>query len=123
MPMWAATRLAPSSSPLATEGETAVTALAWSPSARYAIAATTDESTPPQNATTAWPSAATRASSRSSMGLTHCLPPDHFHRGVGDAGGALAVGVLGGEVDDLAFEAADLDPHRFAGDLDREEVP
>src|SRR3954451_22476145 len=108
MPMCAATRCAPSSSPAATAGETAVTASARSPSARYAIAATTDESTPPENATTAWPSAATSASSRSSMGLTHRLAPDDFDGRVGDAGGTFAVGVLGREVDDLAVAPTDL---------------
>ena len=48
---------------MATAGETAVTASALSPSARWASAATTDESTPPENATTTLPSSAMRASS------------------------------------------------------------
>src|SRR3712207_285661 len=120
--MWRATRSAPSSSPVATDGDTAVTALALSPSARYAMAATTDESTPPENATTARPRAATRCSSRSSMGLTHRLGPHDLDRRVGDAGGPLAVRVLRGEVDDLAVQPADLDPDGLPGDLDREEL-
>src|SRR4051794_29311697 len=126
MPMWCATRLAPSSSPCATAGETAVTARARSPSVRWAIAATTELSTPPENATTALPSAATRASSAPKgsdplglgMGCGEGLRPDRLDGGVGDAGGALAVGVLGGEVDHAAVEAADLDAHGLARDLD-----
>ena len=56
---------APSSSPAATAGDTAVTASARGPSARAATAATSDESTPPENATTALP---WRATLRSSVG-------------------------------------------------------
>src|SRR3954452_17567436 len=118
--MCSATRRAPSSSPCATEGETAVTASAPSPSARCASAATTDESTPPENATTTDPSGAIRASSRPSMALTQRFGPHDLHRLARDAGGPLTVGVLGGEVDDLAVEAADLDAHGFARDLDGE---
>src|SRR5688500_7004477 len=118
MPMCFATLRAPSSSPVATAGETAGAARAVSPSARWAIAATTDESTPPEKATTAWPRAATRASSRSSMRLTHRHTPHDLDRGVGDLRRALAVGVLGREVDDLAVQPADLDADGLAGDLD-----
>ena len=65
IPTAAATRLAPSSSPVASAGETAVTASARSPSARAASAATRDESTPPENATTALPRRPMRPSSSS----------------------------------------------------------
>ena len=51
MPTARATSRAPSSSPVASAGETAVTASARSPSARAASAATRDESTPPEKAT------------------------------------------------------------------------
>src|SRR4051812_47660032 len=108
MPMWAATRCAPSSSPAATLGDTAVTASALSPSARWAIAATTEESTPPEKATTASPSAAMRASSASSMGLAHRLRPHGLRRRAGDAGGAFDVGVFGGEVHDPAVQSSHL---------------
>src|SRR5689334_15391889 len=101
--MCAATRRAPSSSPAATLGETAVTASAFAPSARCAIAATTEESTPPENATTTVPSGCTRASSSllkesdplcTVMGLAEGSGPHGLDRLTGGAGGALAVGVL-----------------------------
>src|SRR4051794_33652717 len=127
IPIAAATRRAPSSSPAATDGETAVTASAWSPRARAASAATTDESTPPENATTAEPSTRNRPSSLvkgsdplcTVIGRGQGSCPDRLGGCVDDAGGALAVGVLGGEVDDAPVEAADFDPDRLAGDLDR----
>jgi hypothetical protein len=53
IPTAAATPRAPSSSPVARAGETAVTANARSPSARAASAATSEESTPPEKATIA----------------------------------------------------------------------
>ena len=53
IPIARATARAPSSSPVASAGDTAVTASARSPSTRAAIDATNDESTPPENATSA----------------------------------------------------------------------
>src|SRR5262249_55776243 len=99
--MCLATRRAPSSSPSATAGATGVTARARSPSASYASAATTDESTPPLNATTA-------LSSCSSMRRRHRLRPDDLHGRVGDPRGALAIGVLGRDVDDLPVQPPEL---------------
>ena len=55
IPIALATPRAPSSSPVASAGDTAVTASARSPRARAASAATSDESTPPENATTQLP--------------------------------------------------------------------
>ena len=67
MPMAAATVRAPSSSPLASAGETAVTASARSPSTRAEAAATSEESTPPEKATRALGVVAIAASSSASV--------------------------------------------------------
>src|SRR4051794_12549928 len=108
--MCAATRRAPSSSPSATLGETAVTASARSPRARYASAATTDESTPPENATTALPSEVKGSGPLSTgMGFAQGLGPDRLDGRVGGARDALAVGVLGRQVHHAPVEPADLD--------------
>src|SRR3954468_22236662 len=117
--MWAATRRAPSSSPDATEGDTAVTASARSPSARWASAATTLESTPPENATTARPSSAIRASSSAVIVRRRQRSrPDRLDRLAADLRRARAVRVLGREVHDAAVEPADLHAHGLARDLD-----
>src|SRR3954470_25039955 len=97
------------------------------------MAATTDESTPPENATTALPSAPTRAS-RAGREVTEYvsgipsdfvagserLGPDDLHRRAADLSRPRAVGVLGREIDHPAIELADLDPDRLASDLDGE---
>src|SRR4029079_8127660 len=127
MPTAAATERAPSSSPVASAGETAVTARARSPSARAAAAATRDESTPPEKATSALGAVAIVPSSSASVGILdvlasggdrECLGPDLFDRsaGLGRDGGAVVV--LGRDVHDPAVEEADLDADRVTFDLD-----
>src|SRR5688572_4497487 len=134
MPTVSATARAPSSSPTASAGETAVTASARSPSARAASAATSDESTPPEKATIALPSLAIRRSIRLSSsragsgGVELSLPPPVLDPrksrrppGLGGPAGPgrdrRAVVVLGSDVDRLSIEPADLDPHPLARDL------
>src|SRR3954470_17593750 len=123
MPIARATLSAPCSSPVASAGETAVTASALSPSARAASAATSEESTPPEKATIALPRSAMRASSRSTTELL----PRRGGRRVPDGAGRLtrfrshrrAVVVLGRHVEGAAVEAADLHAHVAAGHLHR----
>src|SRR5262245_55666184 len=125
MPIAAATRVAPSSSPSASDGETAVIATARFASPRCAAAATTEESTPPENATTAPPVEAARSASRVSAafasigsavsigggerGGPHLLDGT---TGLGGDGGAVVV--FGRDVDDAAVHEPELDPHAVA---------
>src|SRR5262245_47695856 len=130
MPIVSATRRAPSSSPFASDGETAVIATARSPSPRWAAAATTEESTPPENATTAPPAEAARSASwarvafasigRSAIsvgggerGGPHLLDGT---AGLGGDGGAIVV--FGRDVDDAAVEQAELHPHAVPQHVD-----
>src|SRR5262245_50683313 len=121
MPIASATRRAPSSSPFASDGETAVIATTRSPKPRCAAAATTDESTPPENATTVPSIEAARSASRVSVALgsigsavsirggerggPHLLDGA---AGLGGDGGAVVV--FGRDVDDPAVEEPELDP-------------
>ena len=120
MPIARSDARAPSSSPVASAGETAVTASARSPSARAASAATSEESTPPENATTALPRSAIRRSSSLERASRARLyePPSasaqtDLHGPAAAARDRGAVVVLGRDVDDPAVEAPELDPHRF----------
>src|SRR5512132_4385843 len=126
MPTSAATARAPSSSPVASAGDTAVTASARSPSTRADAAATSEESTPPENATTALGAVAIVASSSPSeviellvrTGSRHRegLRPDLFDWSAGRCGGRRTVVVLGHEVHDGAVQQTDLDADRLALD-------
>src|SRR4249920_379990 len=124
MPIAAATDRAPSSSPSASAGDTAVTASARSPSTRCATAATSEESTPPEKATTAPSAVATTASSSPSdiarlpHRLGERLGPDLLHRPPRRRRDGGAVVVLRRHVDHPAVEQADLDPDRTTVDLD-----
>src|SRR5512132_3376637 len=123
MPTAAATARAPSSSPVASAGDTAVTASARSPSTRAEAAATSEESTPPENATTTLVVDAIVASSSASeviellprTGSRHRegLRPDLFDGTARCGGGRSAVVVLGHQVDDGAVQQTDLDPDRL----------
>src|SRR4029077_3751629 len=117
MPTAAATERAPSSSTVASAGETAVTAMARPTSALAAAAATRDESTPPENATSALGVVAIVASSSASVGILGVLAsgggrerlgPDLFDRSARRGGDRGAVVVLGRDVHDPAVEEADL---------------
>ena len=129
MPIAAATQRAPSSSPVASAGETAVTASARSPSARCGerrdergvdAARERDDATLPSSreplprAAVAMPA----LTSRLPRGRGERRGPDRLHRRAGAARRARAVVVLGREVDDRAVEQADLDAHAAAVDLD-----
>src|SRR6476661_2688618 len=126
MPTAAATARAPSSSPVASAGDRAVTASARSPSTRAEAAATSEESTPPENATTALGVAAMVASSSSSEVIEllvrtsgrhrEGLRPDLFDGTAGRGGGRSAVVVLGHQIDDGAIQQSDLDADRLALD-------
>src|SRR6476646_869764 len=126
MPTPAATARAPSSSPVASAGDTAVTASARSPSTRAEAAATSEESTPPENATTALAVVAILASSSPSEVIEllvrtdgrqrQGLSPDLFDGAAGRGGGRSAVVVLGHQVDDGAVQETDLDADRLALD-------
>src|SRR6476661_5824360 len=126
MPTAAATARAPSSSPVASAGDTAATASARSPSTRAEAAATSEESTPPENATTTLVVDAIVASSSTSeviellarTGGRHRegLRPDLFDGTAGRGGGRSAVVVLGHQVDDGAVQETDLDADRLALD-------
>src|SRR6476619_4405462 len=127
MPTAAATERAPSSSPLPRAGETAVTARACSPSTRAAAAATSDESTPPEKATSALGAVAIVASSSASVGILDVLAsgggrerlgPDLFDGSTGCGGDGGAVVVLGSHVHDPAVEEADLDADRVTLEID-----
>ena len=134
MPMESATARAPSSSPVASAGETAVTASARGPSARAASAATSEESTPPENATIAPSNRSSRAlepvaelssvvaivSSR--VGGGERARPDGLNGSADPGRERRAVVVLRREVDDLAAKPAALDAHRAAGDVDGDPV-
>src|SRR3954470_11479307 len=125
MPTASATERAPCSSPVARAGETAVTARARSPSARAASAATSDESTPPENDTTALPRPASRCSSLvcssavpmpltvGARGRERTRPP-LLDRPAGALGERRAVVVLGRDVDQLVAQPAAFDPHLAA---------
>src|SRR5262245_39921916 len=129
MPIAPATRRAPSSSPSASDGETAVIATARSPSPRYPAAATTEESTPPENATTAPCVEAASAASlvspsvasiRSEVAIGGGEPagPDLLDGTAGLGGDGGAVVVFGRDVDDAAVEQAEFHPHAVAEHLD-----
>src|SRR5215213_4105522 len=126
MPTDAATLLAPSSSPVATAGDSAVIASACSPRTRAATAATSDESTPPENATIALGVAATDASRSASAGIGpdpsrrrgERRRPDLLHRTTELGGDVRAVVVLGRGVHDAALEARHLHAHLMTVDLD-----
>src|SRR3954468_21000910 len=125
MPTAAATARAPSSSPVARAGETAVTASARSPSTRAAAAATSEESTPPENATSALGALAIVASRSSSAGIEllrlrgrgEGLGPDLLDRPAGHGGDCGAIVVLGGDVHTPALEQPDLDTDRVPADV------
>src|SRR5690242_18740379 len=123
IPMASATCRAPSSSPVASAGDTAVTASAPSPSARAASAATSDESTPPEKATIALPRSAMRASSRSTIELLPRRPRrrvPHRAGGLAGLGGHRgAVVVLRRHLERAAIEAADLHAHLATGHAHR----
>src|SRR5690242_18473201 len=113
MPTAAATLRAPSSSPVARAGETAVTARARSPRTRADAAATSEESTPPENATSALGAVAIVASSSASVGIVAVLRrggrgerlgPDLLDRPAGRGGDGGAVVVLGRDVHDPALK-------------------
>src|SRR5690349_24898724 len=126
MPTAAATVRAPSSSPVARAGETAVTANTRSPNTRAAAAATSDESTPPENATSALGAVAIAASSSASVGIeVSCrrgrgerFGPDLLDGSARRGGDGGAVVVLGGDVDNAVVEEPYLDPHGVAVDVD-----
>src|SRR3954452_11064589 len=111
-----ATSRAPPSSPVASARDTAVIASALGPRARAAIAATSEESTPPEKATIAEPSCATCASTRARSSIAAQLPLGLVERESPDRLGRLAerprgrgdVVVLRRDVDDLAVQAAEL---------------
>src|SRR5690242_6084154 len=115
MPTAAATVRAPTSSPVASAGETAVTASARSPRTRAAAAATSDESTPPEKATSALGAVAIVASRSASVGIeVGCrrgrgerLGPYLLHRSSGRRRDGRAVVVFGRDIDDAAVEHAD----------------
>src|SRR5262245_24880040 len=129
MPIISATRRAPSSSPFASDAETAVIATARFPSPRCAAAATTEESTPPENATTAPPVEAARPASCVSVafgsiglpvsigggerGCPHLLDGA---AGLGGDGGAVVV--FGRDVDDAAIQQPELHAHAVAEHVD-----
>src|SRR5215218_6858461 len=121
-----ATSRAPTSSPVASAGDTAVIASAFGPSARAAIAATSEESTPPENATIAEPSSATCASTRARssiavqllLGRVEREPPDRLGRLAEGPGSRGDVVVLRRDVDDLAVQAAQLHGDRATLDGD-----
>src|SRR5919204_4175672 len=123
MPTGGPTERAPSSSPLASAGETAVIASALSPSARAASAATSDESTPPENATIALPRRAMRDSITSTIEfLSRRRSRRVPHRARGFArlrGHGRAVVVLRRHVQRAAVEAAHLHAHLASGHLHR----
>src|SRR5207247_733616 len=119
---------APSSSPVASAGETAVTANERSPRTRTAAAATKDESTPPEKATMAL-LVSTRQSSRSpSVGIEassfetargrECITPHLLDGSTGQGGNRRAIIMLRHRVDDSAVEHAELHPHAMSVDLD-----
>src|SRR3954451_12539920 len=119
MPIASATALAPSSSPVANAGDTAVTARARAPSARYAAAATSDESTPPENATTTPPrSPLTTATRSSSDAIVHRrrdrLCPDRLHRPRAGPRERGAIVVLWRNVHDAVAELPQLHAHGSA---------
>src|SRR6478752_7258956 len=111
MPTAAATARAPSSSPVASAGETAVTASARSPKTRPATAATSEESTPPEKATRALGAVAIIASSSASVGIFDVLRD-------GGRGQRGAVVVLRRDVHDPPLEQTDLDADGVAVDVD-----
>src|SRR5947209_8109971 len=124
MPIVRATRRAPSSSPVASAGETAVTANERSPRTRAAAAATKDESTPPENATMALAVFARHLSRSSIVGIeapsfetARCCErrtPHLLHGTAGQRGNRSAVIVLGDRVDHSAVEHAELHPHAMS---------
>src|SRR5262245_32103167 len=121
MPIVSATRRAPSSSPFASDAETAVIATARSPSPRCAAAATSEGSTPPENGTTAPPVEAARSASRITVAfgsIGSAVPIGGGKRGrphlldgaAGLGGDGGAVVVFGCDVDDAAVQQPELDP-------------
>src|SRR3954464_14833172 len=110
-----ATPRAPTSGGVAGAGDTGVIASALGPRARAAIAATSEESTPPEKATIAEPSCATCASTRARssiaaqlpLGLVEREPPHRLGRLAERSRGRGDVVVLGRDVDDLAVQAAE----------------
>src|SRR5262245_7523503 len=132
MPTAAATVRAPSSSPVASAGETAVTASARSPKTRADTAATREESTPPENATSALGAVAIARSSSASVGIVDVrdgggrserLGPDLLDRSAGGGRDRGAVVVLGRDVHDPALEQPDLDADRVTVDIDLTDRP
>src|SRR3954471_3109801 len=127
MPTGAATLRPPASSPVATAGDSAVTASARSPSVRAATAATSDESTPPENATIALGVPATDAARSASVCIRPDPPrrggerrrPDLLHRTTQLGGDTRAVVVFGPDVHDAALDGRDLHAHLVTLDLDR----
>src|SRR5437899_3261587 len=115
MPIARATPRAASNSPVANAGDTAVTASARPRSARHAAAATSDESTPPENATTTLRSTARIASRSSNDAISHrgChrLGPDRLDRPGSEPCERGAVVVLGRDVHDAPADRRDLDAH------------
>src|SRR6476659_9439549 len=116
MPTAAATARAPSSSPVASAGETAVTASARSPKTRPATAATSEESTPPEKATRALGAVAIVASSSASVGIFDVLRggsrgerlgPDLLDRPAGRRCDSGTVVVLRRDVHDPPLEQTD----------------
>src|SRR5262245_57433070 len=127
MPTAAATVRAPSSSPVASAGETAVTARARSPKTRADTAATSEESTPPENATSALGAVAIAVSSSASVGIFDVqrgggrgerLSPDLLDGPAGGGRDRGAVIVLGRDVHNTALKQADLGADNVAADVD-----
>src|SRR5262249_22743527 len=125
MPTAAATVRAPSSSPVASAGETAVTARARSPKTRADTAATSEESTPPENATSALGAVAIAVSSSASVGIfdgqrgrgpRRPPTPSQPVRPVGGRDGGAVI-VLGRDVHTTALKRADLGADNVAADV------
>src|SRR5438093_6204804 len=130
IPTAPATVRAPSSSPVASAGETAVMAIDRSPSTRAAAAATSEESTPPENATMALGTVPIAASSSASAlicvlgvgGDRGCCRRERFGPDLLDGtscrgGHPGTVVVLRCEVDDSTVQKTDLDADPSPVDL------